>query len=173
MTAISVKRNYRFLQFLMELFALFQLYIMFACIIDIFNLTNQINAAFEKHGGGEIATLNPVPSVIWGVLSVIVFAAAVVLPFLYARKTKLNQKQFDMWVYAVYMLRVVILLILFYMLDIHARFIRHETVELSNIIDIGILTSVVLAVIIVRFTQIRIKKAAEPEKVDKREFTED
>ncbi|MCL2071421.1 MAG: hypothetical protein FWH07_04200 [Oscillospiraceae bacterium] len=152
---MRIKRNYQFVQFLLDFFALFEIYIIAVCIIDIFAAV-KFNSGLIRAEGGEVIQMYPNPVIIWGILAVIVFLVAFILPFLYCKRTKLNQKQYDMWVYAVYLIRILALLIVFYMLEIHASFIKYNP---RSIFDLGILTSAVLIAIIVRFTQIRIKTA--------------
>ena len=167
---MGVKRNYQFLQFLLDLFSLFMVYLILACVLDVFKLANAINTDMIRASGGEAAKVVPTPIVIWGILALVVLACGVILPFWFIKRTKLNQKQFNMWVYAVYLVRILSLLIVFYGLDIHASFIVREP---KSVIDFSVITSFVLIAILIKVTQIRIR-AAEPKKLqEKREFVED
>jgi hypothetical protein len=168
---MKIKRNYQFIQFLLDGFALFQLYLIAACIADIFKRIRVINEAMVRVPGSEAVKMNPNPVVIWGILSAIIFVGCIILPFVTARKTKMNQKQHDYFIYGVYLIRVLALLIIFYALDIHLSFVTYSP---KSLFSIQILATAVLIVIIIRFTQIRIKSAAAPKEEPKpREIVED
>jgi uncharacterized membrane protein len=162
------KRNYQFVQILLDFFALAQLYLIVACIVDVFEQLQYFNKMAQTIN--EQFNINPLPIIVWGVLAGLVFTATIITPLIYKNKTKLNQKQFDIWVYAVYLIRVLLLLIIFYLLDTHFNILIKEA---TNIFSVQILLSVVLIVIIIRFTQIRIR-AAQPKTEEKtREIVED
>jgi len=93
------KRNYQFVQFLLDGFALFQIYLIAACIIDIFHKIHIFNEEVilaSYHGVEDMLKINPNSVIIWGVLAVIVFLFATILPLVFVRKTKYTQKQFNM-----------------------------------------------------------------------------
>ncbi|MCL1904194.1 MAG: hypothetical protein FWF94_07240 [Oscillospiraceae bacterium] len=164
-----IRRKYSFVQFLLELFSLFQLFLTAVCIIDVFIKAAQANSAFVKAAEGEMLKARFEPVIIWGVLSLIVFVSAIVLPFIFAKKTMMNQRQYNYWVYCVYLIRVLVLLMIFYILEMHVNFLIRTPQSLFNF---GIITTAVLTVIIVKFTQIRIKAAQTKEIKEEREITE-
>ena len=168
---MKVKRNYQFVQFLLDFFAMFQMYLIAVCIIDAFDKMKIFNEAVIRAAGGEVAEANPEPLIIWAVLSLVVFVAALILPFVFAKRTKFNQRQFNMWVYAVYLIRILALLVVFFGLHIHISYITHNP---KSLLDFSVLATIVFAIVIVKFTQIRIR-AAEPQKQEtkKREIVED
>jgi hypothetical protein len=155
------KRNYQFVQFLLDLFALLMLYLVIASIIyDIGEILEYnkkyMPASDELHG-------NPYPLIVWGVFAVLVYIAGIVLPFVYRARTRLTQKQFDMWVYAVLLIRILAYVMLFFIMGVHFDLImRRPDSVISSQTIFEILGSAVLIIVLVRFTQIRIR-AAEPE----------
>jgi uncharacterized membrane protein len=159
---MKLKRNYQFVQCLLDFFALFVLYLFYAAITDaiekILSFNRQITAE-----GAELIHANPYPIIIWGVLAFMVFAAGVALPFIFKNKTKLDQRQFDMWVYGVYLIRVLVLISILEIMGKHLNIIMHAR---ESLFSFQITASVVLIVFLVKFTQLRIR-AAQPKSDDK------
>jgi len=150
---MKIKRNYRPLQVFLDFFALFLLYVFFysfirGFIIEVLNYNYYIKAA-----GAEHLRLNPYPVIVWAVIAVIVCAVSAVLPFVFAKRTKFSQKQYDLWVYAVLLIRIVLLVMLMSLMGEHMHKI-YEPVE-SN--PLSVLIGAVLIIIIVRITVHRIK----------------
>ena len=167
------KRNYQFVQFLLDFFALLLLYINISVPISEIGFDLAFNANVVVARGAEEVLRNPYLILIWSAAAVLIFAAGIIMPLVFRRKTKLNQKQYDMWVYAVMLVRILAMIIVFEIMAKHLSYIslRYPT---EGVVSFKILSSLVLIAILVRFTQIRIK-AAEPKKTEepKRAFTED
>jgi hypothetical protein len=174
---VGVRRNYQFVQFLVDLFGLFLLYLVVMAIIDdTFKLLRFNNLIRATCGGERIgcecvttgvcelteaAKANPYPLIVWGVLALLIFVAGIVLPLVYKKRTKLNQKQYDMWVYAVLLIRILLLITVFEFMTIHLKFITRQP---DGIFSLNILMNAVLIAILVRFTQFRIRKAETKKK---------
>ncbi|MCL1881742.1 MAG: hypothetical protein FWF76_06145 [Oscillospiraceae bacterium] len=168
-TDTKTKRNYQFVQFLLDLFGLFMLYLVIMAIIDdivqIYSFNEQIR--ITEHA--DRITANPYPMIVWGVLALLIYVAGIVLPLIYAKKTELNQRQFDIWVYAVLLIRILAFVSIFELMSIHLSFIMRNPE-----FRIHALMHFVLMGIIITFTRIRIRAAATKSKGKmKITFTED
>jgi uncharacterized membrane protein len=165
----KIRRNYQFVQFLMDLLGLFVLYILITAIIDDIAKIHAVINSYIRAEGAEELIANPYPLIVWGVIGTLIYAAGIVMPLVFKRKTRLNQKQYDMWVYSVLCLRILALILVFNFMGIHFSVIMKS----PNFFEPAILMTAILFAIIVRFTQIRIR-AAEPKKEGKiRIITED
>jgi uncharacterized membrane protein len=125
--------------------------------------------AIRHEGNSEVmqwTQRNPYPLIVWGVGALLVFIAGFVLPFIYKNKTKLRQIQFDMWVYAVYLIRILVLMVLYDLMGKHFNYI-HLMMMPENLFSFQLFGSIVLIAILIRFTQIRIK-AAQPKEIEKK-----
>jgi hypothetical protein len=169
------KRNYQFVQFLLDFFALFMLYLI------VMGIIHDINAVFEYNRdvlrANDSLHGNPYPLITWGVIAVMIYAAGIILPFVIRNKTKLNQKQYDMLIYAVLLVRILGFVLIIFMMAIHLDLIMRKPNSLLNAQTLfEVIGCAVLIAVLVRFTQIRIK-AAEPkeeeEEIKPREIVED
>jgi hypothetical protein len=157
----------------MDLLGLFILYIIIRLIFDDVIAILEFNQQIRLGGGlAESARANPYPLFVWGGVAVLFYVAGIVLPLAavmirpssrlstcFAFVSRYNQKQYDMWVYAVLCVRVLLMISIFNFMGIHLSFI----VRNPEIFDPFILMNAILIAIIVRFTQFRIRKA-EPKK---------
>jgi uncharacterized membrane protein len=169
---VGTKRNYQFVQFLLDIFGVFLLYLVTIAIVEDIVRILRFNEQIRVEGAiGEAAKANPYPLIVWGVLALLIYVAGIVLPLIYVRKTRFSQKQFDMWVYAVLLIRVLALITVFELMAKHIGYIMRAP---ESLFSLTILMNVVLIAILVRFTQFRIRKA-EPQKEGKIKitFTED
>jgi len=153
----KLKRNYRFMQFLLDLFGAFQLYLVISAIVDdISRIHNTFNAQIRvanEHAEQILAV--PEPLIAWGVIGLLVYLAGIIMPLIYVRKSRLNQKQFDMWVYGALAIRMLVFMIVYNLMTLHLNFIMRAPLDFR----LELLMHIVLIVIIVRFTQFRIRKA--------------
>jgi hypothetical protein len=154
-------------QFLLDLFALFLLYLIISVTISTIGDVFEFNRQFVA--GDELAA-NPYPLIVWSVAGLLVFAAGVVMPLVFRHMTKMRQKQYDMWVYAVLLIRILGFMTLFELMGIHLNVIMKQPESLFNL---TLLMNLVLIVFIVRFTKIRIKAAEPAESHKKRRILED
>jgi uncharacterized membrane protein len=159
------KRNYQFVQFLLDVFGVFTLYLVAISVIT--GISETIEHPVNRQG---MVIRNPYTFIVWGGVGLIIYLAGIIVPIVFAKRTKLNQKQFDMWVYAVLLVRMLVMFSLFNFMSIHISFIMRN----PQVFDPYILLNAVLIAIIIRFTQFRIRKA-EPKKEGtiKITFTED
>lgn len=165
----KVRRNYQFMQFLVDLFGGFILYLIVTRVIgEIVYTVPNYNAQFRAQGG-EVLKVSAYPLIVWVVVAALIFVAGIVLPLVFAKRTTLTQKQYDMWVYGVLCVRTIAMMAMSNFIVIHLSVIMRD----PQYFDLYILIHAVLIAIIVRFTQIRIR-AAEPKKEGKiRIITED
>lgn len=164
---MKIKRNYRPLQIALDIFALLLAYVFFFSFIRSFFREVADYNGIIRAAGGERLQINPYPVLIWAVLAAVVCAVTAAAPFIFAKKTKLSQKQYDIWVYGVLLIRAVALVVLMNLMCEHMHVI-YKPVE-SN--PTSVLIGVVLIIIIVRITKSRIKLLAPPKK--QRRITED
>jgi uncharacterized membrane protein len=165
---VSIRRNYRFVQFLLDLFSLFLVYSHISITVSEIAL-DLANNSLIRAEGLELIQVNPYPIIIWAVVAFLIFAAGIVLPFLFKSRTQLTQKQYDMWVYAVSLIRILALLIVFEIAVKHLKFISLRY-EAESLFSFRFLTAGVLIAFLVRFTQVRIKLAA-PKETEKEKRT--
>ncbi|MDR0223072.1 MAG: hypothetical protein LBI38_06030 [Oscillospiraceae bacterium] len=150
---MKIKRNYQLLQFLLDCAALFMLYLFAASIIDFFSLTGKLNGYMVAPDAEKIK-LNPYPVIVWGAVAFLVFAAGVVAPFAYKKKTKMSQKQYDLWVYAVLTARIPALIVVFDLMGRHANHIMRVR---ESVFSFPVLAGAVLIFFIANFAKGRIK----------------
>jgi len=162
----KIRRNYRPLQIVLDVFALFLLYLFFYSFIRSF--LADVAYFNSKNYATEGRLFNPDPVKIWAVPAVLVFAAPFVLPFVYAKKTALSQKQYDLWVYAVMLIRLDLLVTLMCVMGEHMHILCPPAAE-SN--PVSVLIGVVLFIIILRIMKRKIDRL-EPVK-KRRSITED
>ena len=164
------KRNYQFVQFLLDLFSLFLLYLHISVTISSIAAIAEFNRKMIANGA-EFIKINPYPIIIWAAIALLVFITGMILPLIFKTKTKMNQKQFDMWVYAVMLIRLLVLIVLF---DFHEKHLEFIVQQSKNLFSFSVIATIILTVIIIKFTQIRIK-AAKPKQQEtkKRVITED
>jgi len=160
------KRNYQFMQFILDLFALFILYLIVIGIIDdiykVFEYNRNVLRANEALHG------NPYPLIIWGVIAVAIYIAGIILPFTFKAKTKYTQKQYDMWVYCVLLIRILSFIMLIFIMGIHLDLIMRIPDSVLNTRTLfEIVGCAVLITVLVRFTKIRIR-AAEPKQPEEK-----
>jgi hypothetical protein len=130
---------------------------------------NDFNAKIVADNAEEIR-VNPYPVIVWGVLALAVFAAGIVLPFAFRKVTKLSQKQYDLWVFGVLLVRILVLVGLLNLMGEHMHVIH----PMAGSNPLSLLTNAALTVIAVLFTKYRIK-LLEPKKEKKppRDILED
>ena len=160
---MKIKRNYQFMQFLLDFFGLFLLYLLIASIGDAFLRTKTFNETAILAPGGEAAKADPMPLILWGILAVLAYLAAIVLPLVFKRRinrnrTKpYNQVQYDMWVYGVLLIRLLVLVTLLELCGKHLNYIIHRP---ETPFSFQVLANAILIYLLIRFTRLRIKKAA-------------
>ena len=161
------KRNYQFIQFILDLFALFLLYILIAGTVDAVGNILMFNR--EVLRATDEFNMNPYPLIVWSVLGLLVYVSGFVIPLIYKNKSKLNQRQYDMWVYAVLLIRIVVIVQITCLLGVHKDIIMRVPNSVFNMQTLFEISSgAVLIAILVRFTQIRIRAAATKSKEKKR-----
>jgi len=165
---MNVKRHYTPIQIGLDLFSLFLLYVFFYSQIRGFISTVLYFNTSIKADGAEKLQANPYPIIIWAGIALVVCVITFIAPFVFAKKTKLTQKQYDLWVNAVLLIRAAALVVLMNLMAEHMHVICPSLVK-SN--PLSVLIGVVLIIIIVRITKHRIKLLT-PEK-KRRRITED
>ncbi|MCL2036146.1 MAG: hypothetical protein FWG83_02010 [Oscillospiraceae bacterium] len=150
------KRNYQFVQFLLDFLALFLLYVLVSTIVSEIGHDLALNREIKAD---ESIHVNPYPIIIWAVAGLLIFIAGIVLPFIFRKRTKLNQNQYNIWVYSVLLIRILLIMTLYEFLGKHLSFIslRHEP---EGIFSFSIVATAVVISILVKFTKIRIRAAA-------------
>jgi len=164
---VRINRNYRPLQVFLDLFAVFLLYVFFYSFIRGFFRDVAAFNAIITASGSEKLRINPYPVVIWAGLAVILCIATFILPFIFVKKTDYSQKQYDIWVYAVQLIRITGLVTLMCIMGEHMH-ILYKPVE-SN--PTSVLMGIIMIIIIVRFTKHRIRLLEKAKK--KYTITED
>ncbi|MCL2634411.1 MAG: hypothetical protein FWD34_07870 [Oscillospiraceae bacterium] len=167
---MKLKRNYQIVQFLLDCFSAVQLYLLVRSIIEFIIAVTLFNVTSVKVVGGEVAYAEPYPIITWGILGIIVYLASIILPLIFKIKTKFSQKQFNMWVYAVLLIRIPVLLMLTEITGKHASYILRNP---ESIFSFQIIADIFLIIIIIIFTRHRIKAAKPVKKTNKREIVED
>jgi uncharacterized membrane protein len=162
------KRNYQFVQFLLDFFGVCQLFLVAVSIIDSIDKSLEFNRQAVKLHGEQVGQLNPYPLIVWGIVAVLVYAAGIIIPFIFKNKTRYNQKQYDMWVYAMLLIRVLAIVMVTYLVGIHHDFLIRRFGDILSFQTLfRVMGSAILVAVLVRFTKIRID-AAEPKTQEKK-----
>ena len=143
------------MQLLLDIFGAFLLYLVTIAVVEDIGRILRFNEQIRVEGelARQIAA-NPYPLIVWAVIGGLIYLGGIILPLIFAKRTKLNQKQFDIWVYGVLAVRMLALIAVFEFMSLHLSFImRSPDFRLQSLMHL------VLIAILVRFTQFRIRKA--------------